>query len=92
MKSPLKQKFVGGGVWRLKFNEKKEDLILLACMHKGFKIVDIKDEIEIKVHYENHTSLAYGVDWCLEDDQYIASCSFYDKSFQFWKYDIKGLS
>ena len=88
MKSPMKMLNVSGGVWRLKFHETNEDLLLAACMHDGFKILDVKDEIKVLNHYQKHESLAYGVDWCLNEKQEgmsICSCSFYDHLMNFWR-------
>jgi diphthamide biosynthesis protein 7 len=64
-------------------------------MHNGFQILSVgslcdDQEDGIIASYEGHSSLAYGVDWCLnnndrQDVQYVCSCSFYDHSLQFWK-------
>jgi diphthamide biosynthesis protein 7 len=93
-RTPLHDYHVGGGVWRVKWHEKQNHLILAACMHSGFHIVSVgslcNDEQDgIIASYEGHSSLAYGVDWCLNNDQenvhYACSCSFYDHCLQYWK-------
>jgi diphthine methyl ester acylhydrolase len=87
MKSPKKSLNVSGGVWRLKWHETEENILLAACMHDGFKILETKDDLKILNHYEKHESLAYGVDWCLNPKQVgnaVCSCSFYDHLLSFW--------
>ncbi|KIJ21756.1 hypothetical protein PAXINDRAFT_95261 [Paxillus involutus ATCC 200175] len=96
---------VGGGAWRVKWHplaERKHDL-LVACMHDGFKIVRFgpkaaSDEpslfadgtsYEIAKRFDEHESLAYGVDWSFKqrttgNETLIASCSFYDCALHLW--------
>ena len=101
---PLTQVDVGGGAWRVKWHPspaRKNDL-LVACMHDGFKVVrfndgnagDIVDFSEgqggIRTRFDQHTSLAYGVDWSHaqdgnSDDTLVASCSFYDHTLHLWR-------
>ncbi|TFK57301.1 WD-40 repeat-containing protein [Heliocybe sulcata] len=97
---PLEETNVGGGVWRVKWHplaSRKDDL-LVACMHDGFKVLhsntstDGKVEVEsasIAKRYDEHESLAYGVDWSCapakESGTLIASCSFYDHSLHLWR-------
>jgi len=98
---------VSGGVWRLKWHpspHRKRDL-LAACMHDGFKVIrtDCKGALNsetgtsaaeggsIVKRFDEHTSLAYGVDWrydpeCKEGGEtLVASCSFYDHSLYIWQ-------
>ncbi|KIK92315.1 hypothetical protein PAXRUDRAFT_147591 [Paxillus rubicundulus Ve08.2h10] len=96
---------VGGGAWRVKWHplaERKHDL-LVACMHDGFKIIRFgsgaaSDEqslfadgasYEIAKRFDEHESLAYGVDWSFKqhtsgNETLIASCSFYDCALNLW--------
>jgi diphthamide biosynthesis protein 7 len=72
-------------------------------MHDGFKIVRFSGEAlgggsgdrvtdetsSIIKRYDEHTSLAYGVDWCYQErssheDTLVSSCSFYDHSLKTW--------
>ncbi|CAH1274345.1 RBBP4 [Branchiostoma lanceolatum] len=59
---------VGGGVWRLKWHHLNKDLLLAACMHNGFHILDVSKLTDgnptVVASYMEHQSLAYGVDWC----------------------------
>ena len=92
-RKPLQELSVGGGVWRIKWNCKHPEIIALACMHGGFKIVNVSSNSVI-ASYNKHQSLAYGLDWYpddmrmeLESDLYtglLASCSFYDHSLHLW--------
>ncbi|KAG6336578.1 hypothetical protein ID866_2516 [Astraeus odoratus] len=91
---------VGGGAWRTKWHpspERKSDL-LVACMHDGFKVVGIGDAKHFPEHsgptrienrFDEHGSLAYGVDWSYDQgtprgETLIASCSFYDNKLYLW--------
>ncbi|EIW68888.1 hypothetical protein TREMEDRAFT_31124, partial [Tremella mesenterica DSM 1558] len=101
---------VGGGIWRARWFPfpQRKDLILLACMHDGFKVVEFQDSkdlrngdveedsgtgdygLKIVRRFDQHSSLAYGVDWCrlsptIEGDNLVASCSFYDHMLHLWK-------
>ncbi|XP_022093584.1 diphthine methyltransferase-like isoform X2 [Acanthaster planci] len=69
MRQPLTQTNVGGGVWRLKWHPHHGHLLLAACMHNGFHILDCANinggnSQPIVASYMEHQSLAYGVDWC----------------------------
>lgn len=96
LKNPLQELSVGGGVWRIKWNPLKDDLVALACMHGGFKIVDLHRN-EIVGSYTGHESLAYGIDWYPGTDigtrpgtwkGLLASCSFYDHCLQMWTFEM----
>ena len=100
---PLEEISVTGGVWRVKWHPspaRKRDL-LAACMHNGFKVLRTGLGIvgnkgaasgeKIIKRFEEHTSLAYGVDWAFEsqckeaEESLVASCSFYDHSLFLWR-------
>lgn len=96
--SPIATVDVGGGAWRVKWHPsptRKNDL-LVACMHDGFKVVRLGDadeqgspSCEIVRRFDEHTSLAYGVDWSFNhavcgDETLVASCSFYDHELRLW--------
>ncbi|KAL0486154.1 diphthine methyltransferase [Acrasis kona] len=91
-RTPVHDYHMGGGVWRLKWHKHIPHLLLTACMHNGFHILGVgslgAQEDGIIASYDQHESLAYGVDWCLNnndrDTHYVCSCSFYDHSLQFW--------
>ncbi|KAI0655085.1 WD-40 repeat-containing protein [Cubamyces menziesii] len=83
---------------------RKNDL-LVACMHDGFKVVrfDFGSNAEnsdatlstsdhpweVIKRFDEHTSLAYGVDWSFgeksDNDTLVASCSFYDHTLHLWR-------
>ena len=63
-------------------------VIATACMHDGFKLVDI-DKMKVITNYSEHESLAYGIDMkCAKNskDIMIASCSFYDHLLKIWNF------
>lgn len=94
LKRPLNEISVGGGVWRLKWRP-YSNMLLAACMHDGFKVVQYNDslnESSMICHYDEHNSLAYGTDWINVGDDLesikgslLASCSFYDKLLTVWR-------
>ena len=96
---PLKHVSLGGGVWRVKWNTALTDLVAAACMHNNFCVVDThlatSDPMGVACQYKEHSSLAYGVDWCRRHEKVtegeqdmrrftLASCSFYDNSLHVW--------
>lgn len=97
---PLTTMDVGGGAWRVKWHpspDRKNDL-LVACMHSGFKIIDIGQTAHlmqndlphgVRKQFDRHESLAYGADWSFHqetrgEETLIASCSFYDHTLYLW--------
>ena len=84
---------LGGGVWRFSEmpvvkNDHTEKL-LVCCMYDGAKIVALNqgntgtDNFFTVEGYlkTGHDSICYGNDW---GSDFIATCSFYDKSLQLW--------
>jgi diphthine methyl ester acylhydrolase len=65
-------------------------------MHDGFKVLSFGDVLEgddaweVKSRFDEHQSLAYGVDWSFAEpdgggQSLIASCSFYDHLLNVWR-------
>lgn len=84
---------LGGGVWRIKYHPSAKGLVLAACMHNGFSIVDMNREIpKVFETYTKHDSLAYGADWQRQRSEpegkrvnnVVATCSFYDRLLRVW--------
>ncbi|KAL6177480.1 hypothetical protein ACLB2K_049006 [Fragaria x ananassa] len=84
---------LGGGVWRIKYHPFVSSLVLAACMHNGFSIVNINGgKTEVIETYSKHESLAYGADWHRGvsfhegkgNATLVATCSFYDRLLQIW--------
>lgn len=44
MTKPLSRIEVGGGVWRLKWSPNIPNILLAACMHNGFSIINVKND------------------------------------------------
>lgn len=75
MKQPVADTPVQGGVWRLRWHPFQHCLLLAACMHGGFKILDCqkaleKQEATVLVSHTMPNSLVYGADW-----SWLPSCS-----------------
>jgi len=92
---PIARGQVGGGVWRIKWNQMKPNLIATACMSNHFQILYINDalsQFQSLCTYK-HGSLAYGIDWKLQSSENntlrLASCSFYDKILSLWESKIE---
>lgn len=88
------QKNLGGGVWRFaevptNLKQDNRDRLMVCCMYDGAKVVTLDEtnagtEQYFQVdHYlkQGHESMCYGGDW---GSNFIATCSFYDKSLQKW--------
>ncbi|XP_045429862.1 diphthine methyltransferase isoform X1 [Pipistrellus kuhlii] len=70
MKQPFADVPLQGGVWRLRWHPVHSHLLLAACMHGGFSIIDCRQATEKKQNMcticVSHTlprSLLYGADW-----------------------------
>ncbi|KAG9449839.1 hypothetical protein H6P81_009804 [Aristolochia fimbriata] len=80
---------LGGGVWRIKHHPFMPNVVLAACMHNGFVVVDVSSgNIGVLETYKKHESLAYGADW--QRGELVATCSFYDKLVRIWKPESLG--
>ncbi|XP_034547833.1 diphthine methyltransferase [Notolabrus celidotus] len=82
MRHPLSGTHTGGGVWRLKWHPTDQHLLLAACMHNDFHILNCKQPLEvaggpcpIAASYILHNSLAYGADWSRLSLEEPAPCS-----------------
>ncbi|TRY68594.1 hypothetical protein TCAL_06933 [Tigriopus californicus] len=78
---------LGGGVWRIKQKATLADIYVTACMSNGFALVQqIESQLKVLDRYEEHTSLAYGVDFQVgpTSADLLATCSFYDHSLKLW--------
>jgi diphthamide biosynthesis protein 7 len=73
-----------GGIWRLKPYE--EYLLVAACYGGCQVLVEAGDSFKPVVpEYRGHDSMAYGI--ASLGPGKAVSCSFYDKSVQFWSFD-----
>ncbi|KAK2837755.1 hypothetical protein Q5P01_014967 [Channa striata] len=82
MRQPLSESAMGGGVWRLKWHPTNQHLLLAACMHNDFHILNCQQVLEggggacpVAASYILHNSLAYGADWSQLSLDKPASCS-----------------
>lgn len=70
MKQPFADVPMQGGVWRLRWHPLHSHLLLAACMHGGFSVIDCQQATEkqqdmctISVSHTLPSSLLYGADW-----------------------------
>lgn len=78
---PVKEVKSIGGIWRLKpFSNR---LFVAAC-YGGCQILELDTLEPIVTEYTGHESMAYGIG-ALNLNKAV-SCSFYDKSIQFWEF------
>ncbi|GAB1286037.1 Diphthine methyltransferase [Apodemus speciosus] len=69
IRQPLADVPVQGGVWRLRWHPVHHHLLLAACMHNGFKILNCqkateeKQDITVLTSHKMPNSLVYGADW-----------------------------
>ncbi|XP_021049657.1 diphthine methyltransferase isoform X2 [Mus pahari] len=69
IRQPLADVPVQGGVWRLRWHPVHHHLLLAACMHNGFKIlncqkaIEEKQDITVLTSHKMPNSLVYGADW-----------------------------
>lgn len=103
MKRPMSSTEMPGTLWRVKWNPRDYNHLLVSCMRGGFHIVDATnlETPEIVVNYYEHKDLAYGSDWSFlsksevreyssEANHIIAVCSFYDHKLSVATVDLKN--
>lgn len=91
-----------GGVWRLKWEPTKEEIILSASMFNGAHIIDTLNTANICQSFGEKTHrLFYGADWSYLNDaqlehstqsknkRIIATCSFYDHRLDLFFVNMK---
>ncbi len=60
--------------WRVKWHPSDARVVLVGCMHDGFKVLRLDElgegggelrgkEMEVVTRFDEHKSLAYGCDW-----------------------------
>lgn len=69
-------------------------------MHSGFQVLETRatsqdrDTLTQTLRYDQHESLAYGVDWWRDPASLasaapvVGSCSFYDRAFHVWRHPL----
>nr|XP_045600588.1 diphthine methyltransferase-like [Procambarus clarkii]XP_045600596.1 diphthine methyltransferase-like [Procambarus clarkii] len=92
LKTPVSSVSLGGGIWRLKWEPHGRPLLLAACMHNGYHVINNSvSDMQIFASFKEHESLAYGVDWWAESTDLrnvIASASFYDHLLCLWEFTV----
>ncbi|XP_054440674.1 diphthine methyltransferase [Pteronotus mesoamericanus] len=70
MEQPIADVPVQGGLWRLKWHPRHSHLLLAACMHGGFSVLDCRQALEekqaactVSLSHVLPSSLVYGADW-----------------------------
>jgi len=104
MKQSYNNVKVDGGVWRLKWEPKKEEYLLSASMFNAAHLIDTSSNLAniCQSFGEKNNRLFYGADWChLNDTQLehwtkssakriIATCSFYDHRLDLFSVNMKS--
>lgn len=89
MVQPVLKYGTGGGVWRIKWHPTMDNVVVTANMRGGFQVLRMMhwETIEQKFKYEQHESLAYGVDWLygMKSGHTIGTASFYDHACHVWQ-------
>lgn len=75
----IRERNIGGGVWRVIPKTKTE--LLACCMYNGAKILATESFNVIK-EWNGHESIVYGGD---VTEGALATCSFYDKRVCIWR-------
>ena len=88
-RGPSDQLNLGGGVWRIRQHSVDSNTLALAAMYNGFHIYDASLNSSV-VHFKEHESLAYGIDFRHGGSQSglsktLVSCSFYDHLVKVWE-------
>ena len=64
MQQPLSEIPVGGGIWRLKWHPTQQYLLLAACMHNDFHILDCQQALGQYELNKWHGNICYGFVFC----------------------------
>jgi WD40 repeat protein len=83
MSTPIFEYRSIGGIWRLK---PEDDILLVAACYGGCDVLRMEESSLKPIReFKGHESMAYGIG-CLGAGEAV-SCSFYDRSIQFWSFD-----
>jgi diphthine methyl ester acylhydrolase len=91
LKKPLFEKFIGGGVWRMKLDLKNGRLFTCNMM-EGFNVLELDDNLQINRQFNykgGHESIAYGIDFERNQNRFC-SASFYDNHFEYVKFEFEN--
>ena len=79
-----KQRVEGGGIWRLRWDERGEKL-LVGAMHAGGRVMSFNETektLLTEKEFTSHESMCYGADWL--SPGVAGTCSFYDRKVCVW--------
>lgn len=91
LRTPVAELPLGGGIWRIRQNARRQEWLLCANMYRNFAVValaDAFDALSVVAEFNEHKSICYGADWCAErptdgggdvEEHLMATCSFYDR-------------
>lgn len=83
MAQPLFEYKSIGGIWRLK---PADGFLLVAACYGGCQVLRMDEKLSpVLDEYKGHESMAYGIGNL--GNRRAVSCSFYDKSVQFWSFN-----
>lgn len=76
-------------MWRIERHPSNQQLVVVACMHAGVRVVDV-GRMEHAFHYDKQQTLAYGGTWGRNGaggGDVVASCTFYDREVHLWEWE-----
>lgn len=97
LKQSLNEINLNGGIWRIKPNRMRNDLLICANMYHNFSVLQFDEtltNLNIIGEYFEHESICYGCDWSNvghsnKNTFYFTTCSMYDHKLNLCAIEIE---